>query len=48
MLEAVVKKNEASIMKDTLTEKVLYNESKEGYTDLKINGEDLKIDVEKI
>ena len=46
MLEAVVKKYENEIMKETLTEKVLYNEKRETYTEVSINGEKLMLDVE--
>ena len=46
MLEAIVKKFENEIMKETLTEKVLYNEKRDTYTEVSINGEKLMIDVE--
>ena len=48
MLEKLVEKNQESIMKDTLTEKIFYNQERNTYTDTKINGEDFKIDVEVI
>jgi isoleucyl-tRNA synthetase len=48
MLEAIVKKYENEIMKETLTEKVLYNESRTSYTEVAINGEKLMLDVEVI
>ena len=47
MLEAVVKKFEKEIMKETLTEKVEYNAKKDTYTEVSINGEKLMLDVEK-
>lgn len=48
MLENVIKENEELIKHDTLALKVIYNEEKSGYTETNINGETLKIDVEKI
>ena len=48
MLEAIVKKFENEIMKETLTEKVLYNEKRDTYTEVTINGEKLMLDVEVI
>ena len=48
MLEAIVKKFENEIMKETLTEKVLYNEKRDNYTEVSINGEKLMLDVEVI
>jgi isoleucyl-tRNA synthetase len=48
MLEAIVKKFENEIMKETLTEKVLYNEKRDTYTEVVINGEKLMLDVEVI
>lgn len=47
LLEAVVKKYEEAIKKDTLSVAVSYNEEKD-YADSKINGESFKIAVEKI
>ena len=47
MLEAVVKKFEKEIMKETLAEKVEYNAKKDTYTEVSINGEKLMLDVEK-
>ena len=47
MLEAVVKKFEKEIMKETLAEKVEYNAKKDTYTEVSINGEKLILDVEK-
>lgn len=44
MLEAVVRKFEDYIKKETLSAEIYYNEEKE-YTDCKINGEDFKIYV---
>ncbi|MEA4828246.1 MAG: isoleucine--tRNA ligase [Clostridium sp.] len=46
MLEAVIKKFEDHIKKETLTVSIAYNEEKT-YGEFKINGEDLKIAVEK-
>ena len=46
MLEAIVKKFENEIMKETLTEAVLYNEKRDTYTEVTINGEKLMLDVE--
>lgn len=46
-LESVVKKHEDTIKKETLSVEVLYNENRE-YTEVKINGEDFKISVEKV
>ena len=48
MLESVVKKFETEIKKETLTEKIFYNEKKDGYTEVSINGEKLMLDVEVI
>ena len=48
MLEAIVKKFENEIMKETLTEKVLYNEKRDTYAEVIINGEKLMLDVEVI
>ena len=36
------------IMKETLTEKVFYNEKRDSYTEVSINGEKLMLDVEVI
>ena len=47
MLEAVVRKFEEYIKKETLTVDIYYNEEKE-YVDCKINGEDFKIYVEVV
>ncbi len=48
MLEEIIKKNEELIKHDTLTEKVIYDENRESYTDTSINGENLKLDVEVV
>jgi isoleucyl-tRNA synthetase len=48
MLEKIIEKFEKNIQKDTLAEKIVYNEVRETYTETKINGEVLKIDVEVI
>ena len=45
-LENIIKKFEDEIKKETLTLKIFYNEKREGYTDVSINGENLKLDVE--
>jgi isoleucyl-tRNA synthetase len=47
MLENIIRKFEASIKNETLSVSVEYEQEKD-YTDLKINGEDLKITVEVI
>jgi len=46
-LEAVIRKYEDTIMKETLTVEILYNEDKE-YNEVKINGELLKLAVEVV
>ena len=46
--EEIVKKFENEIMKETLTEKVLYNEKRATYTEVSINGEKMMLDVEVI
>ena len=48
MLEEVIKKNETLIKHDTLAVDVLYNENRNTYTEMSINGENLKIDVEVV
>ena len=45
-LENIIKKFEDEIKKETLTLKVFYNEEREDYTEVSINGENLKLDVE--
>ena len=45
-LEAVVRKFEEQIKKDTLAENVIYNEARNNYTETSINGEKLNIAVE--
>ena len=47
-IENIIKKNEATIKRDTLTEKVVYHQEREGYATNNINGESLDIDVEVI
>ena len=47
MLEEVIEKNKEVIMKDTLAVEIKYNENTD-YTETNINGETLKIKVEKI
>lgn len=46
MLEELVKKFEIEIKKETLTENVVFNETRETYTEVSINGEKLMLDVE--
>ena len=46
MLEEVIQKNEELIKHDTLALKVVYNEERGTYTEININGENLKLDVE--
>ena len=47
-LEKVIKKYEEIIKKDTLANNIFYNEKEREYTDININGENLKIGVEVI
>ncbi|SHH82709.1 Isoleucyl-tRNA synthetase [Clostridium collagenovorans DSM 3089] len=47
MLEAVIRKYEDTIKRDTLTVEIKFNEEKE-YTEFKINGEELKLAVEVV
>ncbi len=47
-IEAVIKKFENVIKRDTLTVDIFYNKEHSGYTEVNINGESLKIDVEVI
>ena len=47
-IENIIKKNEATIKRDTLTEKVVYHQEREDYATNNINGESLEIDVEVI
>lgn len=48
MLEEVVEKFADTIKRDTLADKIVYNEERAEYTDCKINGENLQIDVEVV
>ena len=48
MLEKVIEKFADTIKKDTLADKIVYNEDRKDYTECKINGEVLKIDVEVV
>ena len=48
VLEKVVKKYEETIKHDTLAENIFYNQDRVDYSDIKINDEQLKIDVEKL
>ena len=47
ILENVVKKFAEQIKKDTLANNIFYNEQRENYTETTINGEKLKIEVER-
>ncbi len=47
-LEEVIKKFEDIIKHDTLAENIIYNSSRDSYTETSINGEKLNIDVEVI
>lgn len=48
MLEEIIKKNEELIKHDTLAVKVIYNEDRNDYTEMNINGEMLKLNVEVV
>ena len=48
MLEKVVKKFEDTIKHDTLADNVIYDGTRNSYTDTPINGENLLIDVEVV
>lgn len=48
MLENVIKKFEETIKKDTLSNNIFYNEETANYVDTTINGENLKIKVQKL
>ena len=48
MLESVIKKFEETIKHDTLAREIIYNKTRDTYTETPINGEKLLIDVEKI
>lgn len=48
MLEKVIKKFANQIQKDTLANNIFYNEKRDSYIDMSINGETLKIDVQKL
>ena len=47
-IENVIKKFEEQIKKDTLADNIIYNENDKEYLDTNINGEIIKIFVEKI
>ena len=47
VLEKVVSKFEETIKHDTLADEIIYDEERAQYVDTNINGENLKIDVEK-
>ena len=46
MLEDIIQKNESIIKHDTLAVEIIYNQNRNTYTEMNINGESLKIDVE--
>ncbi len=46
-VEAVIKKYEDTIKHDTLADNIFYNKERKEYIDTNINGENLKIDVER-
>jgi len=48
MLEKVIEKFAEQIKKDTLADNIFYGEERTNYTDTTINGENLKVDVEKV
>ena len=48
IVEAIVKKFEETIKHDTLAIDVVYGEDRDGYSDVNINGEVVKLDVEKV
>ena len=48
MLEKVIERFADTIKKDTLADKIVYNENRDNYVECKINGEILKIDVEVV
>ena len=47
-IKKVVKKFATQIKKDTLSDNIIYNEPGKDYIDTNINGENLKIFVEKV
>ena len=47
-LKAVIEKYKDQIMKDTLADKIFYNEKRENYVETKINDATLDIDVEVV
>ena len=44
----IIEKNKESIMKDTLAKEIVYNNKEIEYIDVKINGENLKLNLAKI
>ena len=48
VIENVIKKHEEEIKHDTLAVDIIYNKPRQNYIDTNINGENIKIDVEKI
>ena len=46
ILEDIIKKNENLIKHDTLAVKIFYNENRDDYTQMSINGEMLNLNVE--
>ena len=47
-LEKVIKKFEDTIKHDTLANNIIYNASRDGYTETSINDQKLNIDVEVV
>ena len=47
-VEKIIKKFEEVIKNDTLADNVIYDKEREEYSDVNINGEEVKIDVERI
>ncbi len=48
VIENVIKKHEEEIKHDTIAVDIIYNKPRQNYIDTNINGENIKIDVEKI
>ena len=47
-LEEIVKKNEDKLMKATLCKKIAYDEDRDDYTEIEINGQKINLSIEKI
>ena len=47
-LEEIVKKNEEKLMKATLCKKIAYDEDRDDYTEIEINGQKINLSIEKI